>query len=176
VVARALERDLPLVLDADALNLIGAHDALAEVCAARSSATLLTPHPAEAARLLRCSTAEVQADRVAAAVAVSRRFKATVALKGVGTILASREGGWWINTSGNPGLASAGMGDVLSGIIGGLLSQGVPARQALSAGVHLHGLAADACVRQIGGPVGLTASEVTAAARHLLNGFVYAAA
>ena len=77
------------------------------------------------------------------------------------------------NTSGTPGLASAGMGDVLSGIIGALLSQGAAAQDALLASVHLHGLAADECVRDIGGLVGLTATEVTAAARRLLNASIY---
>ncbi len=176
VVARALERELPLVLDADALNLIGAHDALADVCSARTHPTLFTPHPAEAARLLRSTTAAVQADRVAAALAISRRFNASVALKGVGTVVAEPRGNWWINTTGNPGLASAGMGDVLSGIVGSLLSQGAAAHDALLAGVHLHGLAADRCAREIGGPLGLTASEVTRAARALLNGCLYPAA
>jgi ADP-dependent NAD(P)H-hydrate dehydratase / NAD(P)H-hydrate epimerase len=174
-VARALELDVPLVLDADALNLIGAHDALGEVCAARSVPTVLTPHPAEAARLLRTGTAEIQADRIGATVALSQRFRASVALKGAGTIVSAPSGSWRINTSGNPGLASAGMGDVLSGIIGALVSQGAPPHDALLAGVHLHGLAADQCVRDIGGPIGLTASEVSIAARRLLNAWIYTA-
>jgi hydroxyethylthiazole kinase-like uncharacterized protein yjeF len=172
-VARALERDVPLVLDADALNLVGAHDALTDVCAARTSPTVFTPHPAEAARLLGTSTAEVQADRVRAAAAICERFNAIVALKGVGSVVSAPGAGWWINTSGNPGLASAGMGDVLSGFIGALLSQGAQAQDALLAAVHLHGLAADECVKRIGGPIGLTASEVTAAGRSVLNRHIY---
>jgi hydroxyethylthiazole kinase-like uncharacterized protein yjeF len=173
VVARALEREVALVLDADALNLLGAHEALADVCAKRTSPTLLTPHPAEAARLLACTTAEVQVDRIDAAVSISERYRATVALKGVGTIVAEPSGSWWINTTGNPGLASAGMGDVLCGFIGALLAQGAAPGHALLAAAHLHGLAADHCVERIGGPVGLTASEVTAAARGLLNALTY---
>jgi hydroxyethylthiazole kinase-like uncharacterized protein yjeF len=176
VVARALEREVPVVLDADALNLVGAHDALAEVCRARTSPTLFTPHPAEAARLLRQDTARVQADRMVAAAAIARRYHAFVALKGVGTILAAPDGTWAINTSGNPGLASAGMGDVLSGCIGALLTQGAAVQDALAAAVHLHGLAADRCVERIGGPIGLTASEVTAEARALLNAHLYPSA
>jgi hydroxyethylthiazole kinase-like uncharacterized protein yjeF len=175
-VARALEREVPLVLDADALNLIAAHDALGEVSAARTSATLFTPHPAEAARLMRTDTTAVQSDRIQAAVTLSERFGASVALKGAGTIVSARSGSWRINTSGNPGLASAGMGDVLSGIVGALVSQGAAPHDALLAGVHLHGLAADACIRHVGGPLGLTASEVTSAARRLLNGFIYGGA
>jgi hydroxyethylthiazole kinase-like uncharacterized protein yjeF len=176
VVARALERELPLVLDADALNLLGAHEALAEVCAARSSPTLLTPHPAEAARLLGSATADIQADRIRSATSATERYRASVALKGVGTVVSAPTGAWWINTTGNPGLASAGMGDVLSGLIGALLAQGAPAQEALLAAVHLHGLAADACVDQVGGPIGLTASEVTLAARRILNAWIYGTA
>jgi hydroxyethylthiazole kinase-like uncharacterized protein yjeF len=173
LVVRALERELPLLLDADALNLIAAHDVLRDVCAARSAPTLFTPHPAEAARLLHISVGEVQAHRLAAAMQLATRFRAVIALKGAGTVIADPRGPWWINVSGNPGLASAGMGDVLSGIVGALLAQGVPARDALVAGVHLHGLAADRCLARNGGPVGMTASEVTLAAREVLNAAVY---
>jgi len=172
-VARALERDLPLLMDADALNLLGAHDALQDVCRARKAATLLTPHPAEAARLLRSTTAVVQADRVASAVDLAQRFRASVALKGAGTVVAQPDGCWWINGTGNPGLASAGMGDVLSGICGALLAQGVEPYDALRAAVHLHGRAADARACALRGWIGMTASEVTAAARDLLNDAVY---
>jgi hydroxyethylthiazole kinase-like uncharacterized protein yjeF len=173
-VARALERSLPLLLDADALNLIGAHDALREVCNGRTAPTLLTPHPAEAARLLRTSTAEVQRDRIASASSLARRYRAAVALKGVGTVIALPSGTWYVNTTGNPGLASAGMGDVLSGMVGALLAQGLRAEDALLAGIHLHGLAADAQLRQAGGPIGMTGAEVIASARHIANRAVYA--
>ncbi len=172
-VARALERNVPLVLDADALNLIGAHEALADVCRARVDGTLMTPHPAEAARLLRTTVAEVQKDRVGSAQALAQHYRACVALKGVGTVIATPDGPWYINTSGNPGLASAGMGDVLCGILGALLAQGVTAERALCAGVHLHGLAADACAHALGGEIGLTASEIAQSARRLLNAAVY---
>lgn len=172
-VARALERECPLVLDADALNLLGAHDALREVCRSRRAATLLTPHPAEAARLLGCTTAQVQQDRIAAALGLAQRYRAGVALKGAGTVVAAPDGPWWINDTGNPGLASAGMGDVLSGICGALLAQGVDPLAALRCGVHLHGRAADLCARRRQGWIGMTASEVTAAARDILNEAVY---
>ena len=79
------------------------------------------------------------------------------------------DGAWFINTSGNPGMASAGMGDVLTGIIAALLAQGADSESALLAGVHLHGAAADSLVAAGSGPVGITASEVTTAARGLLN-------
>jgi hydroxyethylthiazole kinase-like uncharacterized protein yjeF len=172
-VAVALERDLPLVLDADALNLIGAHDALQDVCRLRRAPTLLTPHPAEAARLLQTSVAEIQADRVAAATRLAARHGAAIALKGVGSVLAFADGRWCINTTGNPGLASAGMGDVLSGILGALIAQGAPSDSALVAGVYLHGAAADALVAARGGPIGMTGAEVIEAARTLLNRAIY---
>ena len=86
--AVALEREVPLVLDADALNLIGAHDALRDVCRMRSAPTLITPHPAEAGRLLRTSTGEVQRDRLAAALRLATDYRAATALKGVGTVVA----------------------------------------------------------------------------------------
>src|SRR5581483_10626448 len=172
-VARALERNLPLVLDADALNLIGAHDALQDVCRARTAPTLMTPHPAEAARLLRTAVSDVQQDRVESAREIARHYRAAVALKGVGTVVAFPDSRWHINTSGNPGLASAGMGDVLSGILGAFLAQGADLRSALLAAVHLHGLAADATAEHLGGEIGLTASEVTLQARRLLNRAIY---
>ncbi|MDW8468418.1 MAG: NAD(P)H-hydrate dehydratase [Burkholderiales bacterium] len=84
-------------------------------------------------------------------------------------MIAARDGHWFINTSGNPGMASAGMGDVLSGILGALLAQGVPGEAALALGVHLHGCAADECVAAGTGPVGLAASETIEPARRLWN-------
>jgi len=176
LLAQAIEREIPLVLDADALNLLGADAALHPLCARRASPTLLTPHPAEAARLLQCSIATVQRDRVAAALALSARFHACTALKGVGTVCAGHDGRWQINTSGNPGLASAGMGDVLSGILGALLSQGATAESAIMAGVYLHGAASDELRADHGGPVGMTATEVAHTARAILNRAVYSPA
>lgn len=162
----------PLLLDADALNLLAAHPVLAHAVARRTAPTLLTPHPAEAARLLAITVAEVQADRVATALQLAQRFNAHVALKGCGTILAHPDGRWRINTTGNPGLASAGTGDVLAGMTGALLAQGWPANAALACAVHLHGAAADAAIADNVGPTGLTASELIPAARHLLNRWI----
>ncbi|MDP2826109.1 MAG: NAD(P)H-hydrate dehydratase [Sulfuritalea sp.] len=161
--------DFPLLLDADALNLLAAHPVLAARVARREAATLLTPHPAEAARLLATTTEAVQADRVGAALELAQRFHAHVALKGCGTVIAHPDGRWRINSTGNPGLASGGSGDVLSGIGGALLAQGWPAAAALSAAVHLHGAAADALVAAGDGPVGIAAGELIPAARILLN-------
>jgi hydroxyethylthiazole kinase-like uncharacterized protein yjeF len=130
----------------------------------------MTPHPAECARLLEATTAEVQSDRIAAAKRLAARFKAWVALKGNGTVVASPAGRWWINASGNSGMASAGMGDVLTGIAGGLAAQGLDAGDALIAAVHLHGAAADALVARGVGPAGLAAGELIDDARRLANG------
>jgi hydroxyethylthiazole kinase-like uncharacterized protein yjeF len=167
--AAVIERPVPLVLDADALNLLAADAGLQKALRARRSASLLTPHPAEAARLLGSTTKDVQADRIAAALALAGRFNASVVLKGGGSICALPGGDWYVNTSGNPGMASAGMGDVLTGILAALLAQGADPATALLAGVRLHGAAADQLVEQGVGPVGITASEVIDAARLALN-------
>ena len=166
---------MPLLLDADALNLLASHRQLQEAVAGRAArgvATLLTPHPAEAARLLACDTVQVQADRAAAALAIAARHQALVVVKGCGSIVATPDGRCFVNTTGNPGLASAGTGDVLSGLIVALLAQGWPALEALLAGVHLHGTAADACVATGQGPVGLTAGEIIDSARACLNRWI----
>jgi hydroxyethylthiazole kinase-like uncharacterized protein yjeF len=169
LVERALAAPIPLVLDADALNLIAAKPALAAALAKRDAFSVLTPHPGEAARLLGLSVAEIQADRIAAAEELALRFGCPALLKGAGSVVATDGSHWFINATGNPGMASAGMGDVLAGLLGTLLAQGWDAKDALLAGVHLHASAADACVAGGIGPAGLTASEVTDAARTLFN-------
>ena len=168
-VQTALASALPLVIDADALNLIAADNALQEMLRTRESENVLTPHPAEAARLLAATTAAIQADRIAAACDIAKRFRSHVVIKGAGSVCASPDGNWFINTSGNPGMASAGMGDVLTGMIAALLAQGADAQTALLAGVHLHGAAADALVAAGNGPVGICAGELSPCARQLLN-------
>lgn len=165
----ALESTCPLLVDADALNLIAAFPRLKIKLKQRLAVSILTPHPAEAGRLLGITTAEVQADRLAAALRLAKALNNAVVLKGCGSICAWPDGHWAINRSGNPGMASAGMGDVLSGLIVALLAQGVPERHALTAAVYLHGAAADQLVATGCGPAGLTASEVADAARQLLN-------
>ncbi|MBI5898359.1 MAG: NAD(P)H-hydrate dehydratase [Rhodocyclales bacterium] len=166
--------DFPLLLDADALNQLAAHPVLAARVRQRQAPTLLTPHPAEAARLLGIATEDVQANRVEAALTLASRFKAHVALKACGTVVATPEGEWRINASGNPGLASAGSGDVLAGIGGALLAQGWPAQAALCGAVHIHGLAADLLVANGDGPIGIAASELIPAARSILNRLIAA--
>jgi hydroxyethylthiazole kinase-like uncharacterized protein yjeF len=169
LVGAALASDLPCVLDADALNLLSENEDLRHACARRSAETLLTPHPAEAARLLAITTADVQADRVKAARILAENLHAHVVLKGAGSILVARDAHWFVNTSGNPGMASAGMGDVLAGMLGALLAQRYTGETALVLGVHLHGAAADDLVEAGAGPVGLTAGEVIDAARRRWN-------
>jgi hydroxyethylthiazole kinase-like uncharacterized protein yjeF len=165
----AINAELPLVLDADALNLLAQEPILRRAVTRRAAPTAITPHPAEAGRLLGIRTAEVQADRIAAALALAARLRCEVVLKGAGSICASPDGSWQINTSGNPGLASAGQGDVLTGITAALIAQGCPPGSALRAAVHLHGAAADELVANGIGPIGLTASEVIDMARLMLN-------
>jgi hydroxyethylthiazole kinase-like uncharacterized protein yjeF len=168
-VARAIAASVPLVLDADALNLVAADAALRSALRRRETATIATPHPAEAARLVATTVAGIQHDRLAAAWSLSRELRAHAVLKGAGSVLAHPDGTWDINASGNPALAVAGSGDALAGIVGALLAQGIGAKDALRIGVCLHGAAADALVARGIGPVGVTTGEVVDAARQLLN-------
>jgi hydroxyethylthiazole kinase-like uncharacterized protein yjeF len=172
ILTRAIAGPLPLLLDADALNLLAHHPAMGKKVAERRIPALLTPHPAEAARLLACATVDVQAGRIRAALDIARRFRAFTVLKGCGSVIATPDGRWWLNTSGNPGMASAGMGDVLSGMALALLAQGWRPEPALLAAVHLHGAAADACVAAGQGPVGLAAGELIPAGRRILNNWI----
>lgn len=164
--------DFSLLFDADALNLLALHPVLAARVAKRSAPTLLTPHPAEAARLLATTIERVQADRIAAALELARRFNAHIALKGCGTVIAHPDGRWRINTTGNAGLATGGTGDVLSGMTGALLAQHWPADKALSCAVHLHGAAADRLAQEGQGPIGLSAGELIPAAHCLFNDWI----
>jgi hydroxyethylthiazole kinase-like uncharacterized protein yjeF len=170
LLAHVLRMELPVVLDADALNLVATYTVLQSAVQSRKHPTLLTPHPAECGRLLGIATPQVQADRIGAARRLATKLKSHVALKGNGTVIAAPDGRWWINGSGNPGMASAGMGDVLTGIVGALAAQGLAPDDALVAGVYLHGAAADALVAGGAGPAGLTAGELVDAARALANG------
>ena len=135
----ALAAACPLVLDADALNLLADNAELAKQTARRTHPTLLTPHPGEAARLLGVSGADIQANRIEAARKLSRAYHAEVALKGAGTIIAHPDGRYAINTTGGPWLAQAGSGDRLTGMVTALLGQGMAAGDALEAAVWQHG-------------------------------------
>ncbi len=164
VVAR--EAELPVVLDADALNHL-AHElgALGEARGPR----VLTPHPGEMARLTGLTTAAVQADRAGVARAFAERHGVVLVLKGARTVVATPDGRISVNPTGNAGLASAGTGDVLTGIIGALLAQGLAAGDAARLGVYLHGLAADRVVAMHGGELlGLLASDLVSELPHTL--------
>lgn len=140
---RVLDSGKPCVLDADALNL------LAEQPQPVPQA-VLTPHPGEAARLLDCSTADIGHDRIAAADELAGRYQCAVVLKGAGSVIAAPGQTPRILDVGNPGMASAGMGDTLAGIIATLLAQGYAPMQAASIGAWLHGRAGDAAVQECG--------------------------
>ena len=169
VLEQVLAQPVPILLDADALTIIAEQPALLGQIDNRSNPTIMTPHPGEASRLLGCSIEDIQTNRVQAAMYISDKFNAEVILKGVGSICAFPEGNWFINTTGNPGMASAGMGDVLAGIIAAFVSQGAYTHAAILAGVHLHGLAADELVHNGSGPVGMTASETIESSRSVFN-------
>lgn len=150
----------PLLIDADGLNAL-AQMGPGMLRQARG-AVVLTPHPGEAARLLRSSPGQINADRISAARRICELTAAWCLLKGNRTVLASPEGVVKINSTGNPGMASPGMGDALSGIIGGLLGQGLAPMDALTAGAFIHGAAADRVAAQMG-PVGYLAGDLIAA-------------
>ncbi|MFH2122290.1 MAG: NAD(P)H-hydrate dehydratase [Pseudomonadota bacterium] len=151
---------IPMVVDADALNILAQHtDQLKPPPAPR----IFTPHPGEMAGILGISTAEIQKDRIEAARMACQLFdqstrQCVVILKGAGTVIVSAGGEAWINTSGNPGMATGGMGDVLSGIIGALICQGLCPHEAAPSAVYLHGRAGDMLEKTIG--TGYTATEL----------------
>lgn len=171
-----LRDDRPLVLDADALNAIAAHPHFGLLVAERERRgqppAVLTPHPLEAARLLETDARAVQRDRIAAATTLAARTGSIVVLKGAGTVIADSRGGWVINATGNPALATGGTGDVLCGLVAGLLAQGLAPPDAARAATWLHGTAADDLVASGIGPIGLTASELIDAIRLALNRLV----
>ena len=144
---------LPSVIDADALNIV------AKGVTLPSAECILTPHPAEMSRLLQASVAEVQADRFGAVRSTQQKFGKCTLLKGPYTVVADEDQHLAVNRSGNAGMATGGMGDVLSGILGTLLAQSIPAYHAAVSGTYWHGLAADICAQEIG-PVGYRATEV----------------
>lgn len=157
-----------LVLDADGLNVVSRHADFVCVCAQRNAATLLTPHPGEAARLLQLRTREIQENRELAARELAVRFNALVALKGAGTVLARPDGEIEINHTGNPALSAPGMGDVLTGMAAAFAAR-MPPWEALRLAVWLHGQAADDALEEGCGVEGLTASELIKYARRRLN-------
>lgn len=158
--AAVMQSDLPMVVDADALNLLRQSDV-------RQPGWILTPHPGEAARLLECTTGEVQGDRRGALANIAARYGGTVVLKGSGSLVTAAAGPSWLCTAGNPGMAAPGMGDVLTGIIAALRAQGLLAEMAAVAGVNIHARAGDAAA--VSGQRGLLASDVLQELRDWVN-------
>ncbi len=156
----AIASGKPMVVDADGLNLLAATPTT-------KPNWILTPHPGEAARLLSCSTADIQQDRFAAVLSIQSRYGGVAILKGAGTLIAS-EHQLAVSNTGNPGMASGGMGDVLAGVIAGLLAQGLSLPGAAQQGVYNHGLAADLAVAK-DGERGLLASDLMPYLRQLVN-------
>jgi len=161
------EAALPLVVDADGLNAIRGNPGVLKK--ARHPA-VITPHPGEASRLLGVSAKDVQADRIESAVRLSKMTRSTVVLKGASTVIAGPDGAVYVNPTGNPGLATAGTGDVLSGMIGGLIAEGYRPLEASIAAVYIHGLAADS-VKRRSGEIGLIATDILPLIPGLLNPF-----
>lgn len=151
-----LESEVPVVADADALTALAKNPAALQDS---NAPVLLTPHPGEMARLLHCSTKEVQADRIKASCELATETGATVLLKGARTVIAAPDGRYAINPTGNPGMGTGGMGDVLTGIIGALLAQGCAPFEAACLGAYAHGLAGDQ-LATFKGPWGFIASEL----------------
>ena len=157
---------LPIVLDADGINAFAGS---ARKKLARSAAPLvITPHPGEMARLLGTTVGVIQRDRAGVAKKVARELKAVVVLKGHRTVVASPRGEWYVNMTGNPGMATAGMGDLLTGMIAALIGQGMAPFPAARAGVYLHGLAGDLSAKWVG-QISLTAGDVLAELPHAIQ-------
>lgn len=164
-----LALELPMVLDADALNLIAEDPALTLQCANRPKGmTIITPHPGETARLLQKDVLAIESDRIKAAHSLAQKFQAIALLKGAGSVIADIEKEV-INPSGNVGLATAGTGDVLTGLIGSFLAQGLDSWDAACQAALIHGKAAERLSDRVGGVIGLTAGELIPEIRFLVN-------
>jgi NAD(P)H-hydrate epimerase len=146
----------PMVIDADGLNIVAQR---IDILKKRPAPTILTPHPGEMARLAGCSAREVQGNRIAIAREFAKRCGVHLVLKGARTVIAHPDGTVFINPTGNAGMASGGMGDVLTGIIAGLMTQAIAPQRAAAMGVFLHGSAADALAHSAG-PFGYLATDV----------------
>lgn len=157
----------PVVIDADALNLLAKIPAAHSNLLLSSPRSVLTPHVGEAARLLNLPKAKIQQDRFAIAKLIQKKYGGVAVLKGSGSLVASKEG-IAVCSAGNPGMASGGMGDALTGVIAGLLAQGLPLKTAAEQGVYIHGLAADLAALQEG-ERGLLASDLMPYLRRLVN-------
>ncbi len=158
----AVATNLPLIVDADALNLLALHPHT-------RANWVLTPHVGEAARLLESTPKHIQADRLQAVQALQTKFRGTVVLKGPGTLITEGHGHVARCSAGNPGMASGGMGDALSGVIGGIMAQGFEPYHSACMGVYVHSHAADLLAAQYG-QRGLLAKDLIPVVRQLING------
>lgn len=158
---KAIETELPLIVDADALNLLSQQPQ-------KNDHWILTPHPGEAGRLLGCSSKQIQANRLQAVKQLYDRYGGVIVLKGAGTLIYNGEGSIRLASVGNPGMASGGMGDALAGIIAGLVAQQFSLMNAACVGVILHGMAADKAAEQ-DGERGMLAMDLMPHLRHLAN-------
>jgi len=157
LVHRILQKSTkPMVIDADGLNNLVGHT---EILKNLRFPVIMTPHPGEMARLINTTAADVQKDRIHCAREFATKFNTHVVLKGAGTVIAHPDGRAFLNPTGNPGMASGGMGDVLTGIIAGFIAQGHSPELAAHAGVYIHGATADALAKTKG-PFGYLATEV----------------
>jgi NAD(P)H-hydrate epimerase len=165
MIQASLQAGCATVVDADGLNLLAGKEQVPEHAPGQ---WILTPHPAEAARLLGINTAQVQVDRAGATRELAQKYQATVVLKGVGSLVASIDGELWVCTQGNPGMASGGMGDVLTGLILGIWPQVNDPVAAAKLAVVLHACAADNLAAEQG-QRGLLATDLIPQARRLIN-------
>ena len=155
----AVPKEVPLVLDADALNWIAKEKSLADLIRARKGNTILTPHLGEASRLLKWSIPEIMQHPVEAVKAIRDQYESVAVLKDAMTLVCAPDGKIFYNNTGNNGMSTAGSGDVLAGMIAGLCAQGCEAFKAAYAGVYLHGAAGDRA-KEIYGTHGMTASNI----------------
>lgn len=159
--ATVIAAQLPLVIDASALHMLAQNPQY-------DDNWILTPHPGEAAALLACTATEIQNNRLKAAEHIQQQYGGQIVLKGAGTVVCTSADKVYLCTAGNPGMASAGMGDVLSGVLGGLIAQGLTLQEAAKLGVWLHAYAADRAVHEKG-ERGLLASDLMPYLRQLIN-------
>ena len=136
-----------MVIDADGLNAL-AQDR--EILSRLNSEAVLTPHPGEMARLTNTAVPTLEADRIGTAQQFASEQGVTLVFKGAPTVTSDPNGNLWINSTGNPGMATGGMGDVLTGVIAGLMAQGIPSESAAALGVYLHGLSGDIAAERFG--------------------------
>ena len=161
--------DLRMVIDADGLNAL-AH--VRETLSLLNSDAVLTPHPGEMARLTSTSVPVLEKDRISTAQQFASKYGVTLVFKGAPTVTSTPNGNLWINSTGNPGMATGGMGDVLTGIIAGLMAQGIPSENAAALGVYLHGLAGDITAERLG-MHGLTASDVLKTVPQAISSLIF---